>query len=168
MSEEAVIRVRLVVDQAKAESKQLEASLKQTSEAAGGIGKALFGSISSLGLGFGAIGGATVGPAVGAAVGGIAGSAAQALGLSGYVGRVGAAMNARDSVIQGLGPAGKYGSDGDIMSMYAALKQYEDALAESANRIRSLTNPDVAGRAIGPLTPLMQRVVNWLPDSLFR
>lgn len=168
MPEEAVIKVRLDVTEAKSQQRELEAGFRKSTEAAGGIGKALFGGLGAMGVGLAALGGAVVAPAVSGVVGGITDTARQVLGINNYSGKLAAATGARDSMISELGPAAKFASAADISAMFGNLLRFNDALAEGADRIRDLTKEEIARRSLGPITNFMQGVVDALPNSLFR
>lgn len=168
MAEEAVIRVRLDVAEAKARQKELDDGFRKSTESAGGIGKALFGGLGPLGVGLAGLGAAVVAPAAGGVVEGITSTARQVLGINKYAGRLGAATGAQEELISGLGPAGKYASAQDIQSMFESLLRFKDALADGADRVRDFTKEEVARRSIGPVAGFLDRTINALPDWLFR
>lgn len=167
MAEEAVIKVRLDVGQARAAQREMDAGFARSTEAAGSVGKALLGGFGALvGGGIGGFLGGMAASVSGPAMAAVSSFVNQATGISKITDRVGAAESARDKMTSALGPAAAFMDQGSLASIGKTFLQFEDVLAQASRRIEQLFRPEVLQRTDEWIPKWLQVVPN--PDSLLR
>lgn len=153
MADEAVIKVRLDVTEAKARQKELDAGFQKATEAAGGVGRALFGGL--VGGTIGGLIGSVVGSVTGPAMASVRSAFEQATGISKITDRVGAAESARDQMASQMGYAANFMSPQELAGIGKVMLDFQDAVAAGSRRIEQLFRPEI-----------LQRTDDWIPKSL--
>ena len=178
-SGDVVIKLRLDTSQAEADLKRFQAGVGAatvvTGRMTGGGGvRPGMGGVGSGGLNIGGLlgsalafspfalaGGMDLARGLGSAATGLGSAASEALGFADFRRNMGVPMSAARKVVDQLGMAGKYATEGQIKTMYEFESRIEGGKADAENRVMGVLGQEVAVDVMLRLTTALENLLKF-------